>query len=152
MNERGDRLSLAFNSFFADLLVPPPSEREVNLRFVISGKGRPPEQAFATLQLVLHSGETLETARGTRTLSAEPISLGPDEIGGWIRHHGWKLYVDPGARLSWPVYPFNPYQNAPEKTLDHAVGALSVPLVLRSRPGHYVRPNEQEIAFRLTVE
>jgi hypothetical protein len=152
MSEKGDRLSLAFNSFFADLLVAPPSDREVDVRFVISGKGRPPEEAFATLQLVLHAGETLETARRTVTLSAEQINLGPDEIGGWIRHHGWKLEVDPGARLIWPVYPFNPYQNAPEKTLEHAVAALSVPLMLKSRPGHYVRPNEQQIAFRLTAE
>ncbi|HUS06893.1 MAG TPA: hypothetical protein VMZ52_11375 [Bryobacteraceae bacterium] len=152
MTPTGDRVSLAFNSFFADLFVAPPSDSEIKLRFAISGKGRPPEEAFATLQLVLHPGETLQTAHRTITVSAEPVKLGPEEIGGWIQHHGWKLYVDPGARLTWPSYPFNPYQNAPEQTLDHAVAALSVPLQLRSRPGRYVRPNEQEIAFRLTAE
>ena len=152
MNENGDRLSLAFNTFFADLFVAPSSEQELNFRMVIAGKGSPPAEAFATIQLVLHPGESLQTAHRTLKLSAEPLSLEPDEIGGWIRHHGWKLYVDPAARLVWPIYPYNPYQNAPEKTLDHAVASLSVPLKLKSRPGHYVRPREQEITFRLIAE
>ena len=60
--------------------------------------------------------------------------------------------MDPASRLVWPVYPFNPYQNAPEKTLDHAVAALSVPVKLKARAGHYVRPNEQDIPFRLIVD
>jgi hypothetical protein len=62
------------------------------------------------------------------------------------------MYVDPAARLVWPVYPFNPYANAPEKGLDRAVAALSVPIRLQAKPGHPVRPNEQEIRFRLTTE
>jgi len=45
----------------------------------------------------------------------------------------------------------NPYANAPETTLEHAVATLSVPLRLKSRSGHYVRPNEQEIVFRLAA-
>jgi hypothetical protein len=152
MSEKTDRLSVAFNTFFADLFVAPPTGKEINFRTVIAGKGRPPAEAFATIQLVLHPGESLETEHRTIKLSAEPLNLEPSEIGGWIRHHGWKLYVDPEARLTWPVYPFNPYQNAPEKTLDHAVAALSVPLKLKSIAGRYVRPNEQQIAFRLTAE
>ena len=40
---------------------------------------------------------------------------------------------------------------SPEKTLDHAVAALSVPLKLKSQPGRYVRANEQEIAFKVSV-
>jgi hypothetical protein len=71
--------------------------------------------------------------------------------GAVVRHHGWTISADPTARLVWPVYPFNPYQNAPEKTLDHAVAALSVPLKLKSQPGRYVRANEQEIAFKVSV-
>ena len=53
MTDVRDRLSLAYNSFFNDLYVEPPSEREMKFRFVISGKGRPPEDSAATLQLVL---------------------------------------------------------------------------------------------------
>ena len=102
MSDTHDRLSLAFHTFFADLFVAPPSEREVNFRTVIAGKGRPAEEAFATLQLVLHPGETLETAHHTLKVSAESLNLGPEEIGGWIKHHGWKLYVDPASRLYGP--------------------------------------------------
>ena len=152
MNDARDRLSTAYSTFFSDLIVEPASANELKFRFVISGKGRPPEEAFATLQLVLHPGEPLETAAGkSLTVGDEPIELGPEAIGGWIRHHGWTLYVDPAARLSWPMYPFNPYANAPEKTLTHAVAALSVPLKLESKTGHPVRPNEQEIAFRVAT-
>jgi hypothetical protein len=146
-----DRLSLAYNSFFSDLFVKPP-ESKLNLRFVITGKGKPPEEAFATLQLVFKAGETLTTAKKRLVLSADPVHLSPADIGGWIRRHGWTLQVDPNATLDWPVYPFNPYANARETTLDHAVGALSVPLQLRSEPGRYVIPNEQEIKFTLTAQ
>jgi hypothetical protein len=152
MNPTADRLSLAFNTFFADLYMPPAQGQELNFKFVIAGRGEPPRAAFTTLQLVLHAGESLETANGKYVLSAEPLNLTGEQIGGWIRHHGWTLHVDPTTRLTWPIYPFNPYRNAPETTLEHAVGAVSVPLKLKSRPGHYVRPNEQEIAFKLTVE
>ena len=153
MSDARDRLSLAYNTFFSELYVDPPSEQELKFRFVINGKGTPPEESFATLQLVLKAGETLETAAGKKiTLGSEAVELGPEAIGGSIRHHGWTLRVDPSARLVWPVHPFNPYANGPETSLEHAVGALSVPLKLKSRPGHYVRPGEQEIAFSLAAE
>jgi hypothetical protein len=151
MGDTGDRLSLAFNSFFADVYLEPASERQLEMRFIITGKGKPADEAYTTLQLVLRAGEKLETAKKSVTLSAEPVNLGPENIGGWIRHHGWTLTVDPNARLVWPVYPFNPYANGPETALEQAVGALSVPLQMKSSPGHYVRPNEQEIRFTLTA-
>jgi hypothetical protein len=149
MSDTVDRLSLAFNSFFSDLYVESPEKQSLKWHSTITGRGTPPEDASLTLQLVLHAGETLQTATKNITLSSEPLNLSPEEIGGWIRHHGWTLRVGPEARLRWPVYPYNPYQNAPETTLDHAVGALSVPL--RMKKGRYVRPNEQEIAFELTA-
>ncbi len=150
MTGQVDRLSVAFNTFFSELLVEPPSDTSVKFRFAISGRGRPPGEAFATLQLVLHEGEPLETAAGRKiTLGSEQVNLGPDQIGGVIRHHGWTMHVDPTARLVWPIYPYNPYQNAPEKTLQHAVGALSIPLRLKSVPGHSVRRRDQEISFTL---
>jgi len=83
-------------------------------------------------------------------LSSERMELAGPDIGGWIRHHGWTIAVDPAAALVWPVYPHNPYANGPEKTLDHAVGALSVPL--RLKDGKYIRPGEQEISFTLKAD
>jgi hypothetical protein len=152
MNDQMDRLAVAFNTFFSELYVEPPSERELKFHFAISGKGRPPDEAFATLQLVLHPGETLETASGRNiVLGSDPVELAAGEIGGFLRHHGWTLHVDPTARLIWPVYPYNPYQNATEKNLLHAVGSLSIPLRLKSMPGHSVRPHEQEIFFTLAT-
>ena len=152
MGQEQDRLSLAYNTFFSELYVTKPSEKALSIRFAITGRGRPADDPRLTLQLCLKHGEILETATGRKiTLARNRIELSPDDLGGWIRHHGWRLKLDPTARLVWPVYPHHPYTDAPEKGLDHAVGALSVPLRLKAVPGHYVRPGEQEIQFVVEV-
>ena len=151
MSDEVDRLSLAYNTFFADLFVPRPSDDKVTLRYVISGKGTPPEEARLTLQLCLKASEELETASGGKiVLGAERLDL--SDLGEWIRHHGWTLKIPASAKLVWPVYPYNPYTAAPEKDLKYAVGALSVSLRLKEKPGHYVRPAEQEIVFDLSAK
>jgi hypothetical protein len=153
MTEGSDRLSLAYNTFLADLYVSVTHNHEVALRFVISGKGRPPDEARLNLQLCLKAGDTLETGTGQRfTLGADRIELSPEVLGGSVHLQGWTLKADPAARLVWPVYPYNPYANAPESTLEHAVGVLSVPLVLKEDRNRYVRPHEQEISFTLEAE
>lgn len=153
MAEAGDRLSLSYNTFFVDLYSSVTGSNDVALRFVISGKGKPPEEARLNLQLVLKAGETLETGTGQKfTLSQDRIELSPEVLGGSVHVEGWTLKADPAARLVWPVYPYNPYANAPETTLVHAVGVLSVPLVLKEEHGHYIRPHEQEISLTLKAE
>lgn len=151
-NGERDRLSLAYNTFWADLLIDEPTRSETVIEFRINGKGRPADDLRLNLQLVLHDGEALETGAGRRVvLGKEPISLSPQELGGSISHHGWTIELDPGAELSWPVYPFNPYGNGPERDLKRAVGRLSVPLELKARPGHHVRPDERRIKFLVSV-
>jgi hypothetical protein len=152
-DDHGDRLSLAYNTFFTDLYVAPPADHQLRLRFVITARGEPPPEAQLNLQLCLKAGETLETAAGRKiVLGSQRVELGPDELGGWIRHHGWMLKTDPTTRLSWPVYPHNPYANAPETTLERAVGVISVPLRLGAPGGKYIRPSIQEISFVLSPE
>lgn len=153
MSEERDRLGLAYPKFFSELGVTIDPAAQVQLRFTITGVGQPPEEARLGLQLCLKSGESLETATGERfVLGTEPLDLGPQELGEWIFHHGWRCRLDPTARLAWPVYPYNPYQNAPETSLDHAVGALTVPLCFQPQPGRSVRALEQEIAFTLEAD
>ena len=102
------------------------------------------------LQLCLRAGEALETAKTKIVLGARPLELGPDQIGGWLRHRGWTLHVDPAARLTWPVLPFNPYANAPEKDLRHAVGVLTVPVTVRPPPADAPLDwRRGEVAFEL---
>ncbi|HKT13170.1 MAG TPA: hypothetical protein VJW77_15215 [Terriglobia bacterium] len=152
MGSDADRLSLAYNTFFVDLYVPTPTDNSVTLRFEITGKGSPPDEAGLNLQLVLKPGQTLETGAGKKiALGKDPIELDPEDIQGWIRDGGWMLKVGPNARLAWPVYPYNPYANAPEKTLEHAVGRLTVPFELKSQHG-YIRPHQQEISFTLSAD
>src|SRR5262249_49741275 len=123
------------------------------MRFVLTGKGEPADEAALNLQLVLKAGEVLETAGGKKiTLGAERVELSPEDLGGSISHHGWTLKVDPTASLTWPVYPFNPYANGPETSLDYAVARLSVPLRKPGAEHRGFRPAEQEILLDLEVK
>ncbi len=154
MGDREDRLALAYNTFFSELHVPAPAEKELVLRFVITGRGEPADVTQLNLQLVLKQGETLETATGKKyVLGRERIELSPEDIGGSIRHHGWTMKVDPTARMIWPFFPYNPYADGPETTLEQAVAVLSVPLrKKKTTEDWYVRPAEQEISIVLEVE
>ena len=150
MKPEGDRLSLAFQSFFSDLEIAEPGGNEVDLKFKITGKYAPPDEARLTLQLCLQPGEELVTGSGRRfVVGTEAVELDASALGGQIQHHGWRLKLNADARLVWPVYPYNPYRNEPETSLDYAVATLSVPLKLKGESG--IRPNEQEIFFILSV-
>jgi hypothetical protein len=135
MSEACDRLGLGYSTFFAEASVPTPGPQRLAFRFAITetGKGRLGDLRL-NLQLCLQAGATLETARSKLVLDESRVELGPDQIAGWLRHRGWTLHVDPAARLTWPVLPFNPYANAPEKDLRHAVGVLTVPVTVRPPP------------------
>jgi len=124
MSDHADQLALAYNSFFAVLEVMPASDQRQEFRFLITPTGRLAEVDL-NLQLVLQPGEALETAANRRVLVDEkPIRWSAEEVGHWLRHRGWTLKLPPGARLAWPVYPFNPYRNGPETALAHAVATL----------------------------
>ncbi len=152
MGDDRDRLSLAFHSFFVDLYVPIPVADDASFHFVVTPK-RQRDEACLNLQLCLSPGKMLDTESGEAfLLGTEQIRLGPAQLGGWLRHQGWTLWLDSEARLSWPVYPFNPYANAPEKSVDRAVGLLSIPLNCQRLPGKPYGSGAQEINIRLRVD
>jgi hypothetical protein len=130
MEDDRDRLALGFHTFFAEVEFPAPTAERVPFRFTIveTGRGRL-QQAELHLQLVLRAGQALETGAGVKAvLDEKRLELSAEKIGGRISHRGWTLHVDPAARLVWPVMPFNPYANGPEKDMRHAVGSLTVPV------------------------
>lgn len=142
----GDRLSLAYNSFWADLRARTRSATRLELAVDITEQGRI-EEAQLALQLVFKPGDAVETAKGRVVLGADRVEI--EDIGGRLRHHGWTLTVDAPARLVWPVFPFNPYSNGPETSLGHAVGTLTIPL----RPGPKTGPfRTQKIALAIDVD
>jgi hypothetical protein len=135
MADDRDRLGLAYSTFFAEAEIPSPSADRLGLKFAITetGGGRMKDAALH-LQLCLKAGETLETKAGKIMLDDKPVELSAEQLGGVIRHRGWTLKVDSAARLNWPVLPFNPYANAPEKELRYAVGVLTVPVKVQPPP------------------
>ncbi len=137
MGEERDRLSLAYNTFFSVLESAALSDKQVSLRFTIAPRSSSMD-AQLTLQLCLKAGQALETGAGRKlVLGPDKVDLKAEEIGGWIAHNGWIVRVAPASQLSWPVYPFNPYADGPETSLERAVGALSVPF----------RRGTEELAF-----
>lgn len=153
MSGERDRLGLGYDTFFAEAEFPNPGEDRLPFRFAITetGPGRL-RDAQLNLQLLLKAGENLETAKTKLALDEKRVELGPEQIGGWIRHRGWTLRVDPTARLVWPVLPFNPYRNAPETNLVHAVGVLSVPVKVQTPPPGEFSWRRGEIAFALEAQ
>jgi hypothetical protein len=128
MTDEGDRLGLALENYFAAIETKPPSRNRLEVRFSITPKDRMAD-AKLHLQLVLKPGERIETAAGQGTVvGKEPIRWKSDALGAWIRHSGWTLNLVPGAELTWPIFPYNPYRAAPETDLDHAVATLTYPL------------------------
>ena len=140
--DAGDQLALAYNSFFAVIEVPTASDKRQEFRFAITPTGRLAE-AELNLQLVLQPGEALESAERRKVvLDEKPIRWSAEETGKWIRHRGWTLTLPPGTRLTWPIYPFNPYRNGPEIELAHAVGTVSFALSGRETITFAVEANE----------
>ncbi|HEY7423998.1 MAG TPA: hypothetical protein VH682_07165, partial [Gemmataceae bacterium] len=153
MSDERDRLGLGYPTFFAEADVPTPGEDHMSFRFAITETApNRLQDARLNLQLCLKAGETLETAKNKVVLDEKRVELGPDQIGGWVRHCGWTLRVDPAARLVWPVLPFNPYRNAPETSLRYAVGVLSVPVKVQPPSKGDFRWRRGEIAFALEAK
>src|SRR6185436_19654299 len=142
----GERLSLAYNSFWADLRVRPRTASRVEISVEITEQGRV-EEAQLALQLVLKPGDALDTAKGRMLVGSDRVDV--DDVGGRIHHHGWTLTVDTPARLVWPVYPFNPYSNGPETSLERAVATLTIPLRMGPKTGPF---RTQKIALAIDVD
>jgi hypothetical protein len=146
-----DRLSLSYNTFFAELYVSPPSQDRLDFRFDLTGTSGAVDEARLNFQLRLKPGEILETAAGPVKVGSERVEIASTALGGWVRHGGWTIRTDGEASLAWPVYPFNPYANAPEKLLEHAVAVLSVPVKLHAGDEDEARVRSQHIRFTVQV-
>lgn len=128
MNERIDKLALAYNVFFASVEIPKPSEKKLLFDVVTYYKWGEAVSNF-NLQLMLKAGQKIVTGSGRiYVLGNSKIELGDEELKGSIRHNGWTFHFPAGFHLTWPVFPFNPYKDAPETSLSNAIGRLSRPL------------------------
>jgi hypothetical protein len=135
MTDGGDRLGLGYRTFFTEAKIEPAHDERLNFAFAITETRRGRLQdAQLHLQLCLKANEMLETAASKQMLDETHIELDAKQVGSVIRHRGWPLCVPMTSRLTWPVFPFNPYANAPETDIRHAVGVLTVPIVVESPP------------------
>jgi hypothetical protein len=148
MSDKEDRQGLAYHTFFAEVRAAPPTERRLAVRVVVTETGKDRlQEAQLTLQLCLKTGKVLGTAKTKAVLDGRRVELGPDELGGVIRHAGWSITVPAEARLTWPVYPYNPYRNGPETELRHAVAVLHVPVRVQAPHAPTLPWRSQEMTF-----
>ena len=142
MTDSSDRLALSYNTFFAEVEVLPPSERRLEFRVRTTYKWGDAKSQL-NIQLVIKPGQILETGTGKSIVpGTERIDLTGDELGEAITHNGWVLHLPVNAHLNWPVFPFNPYRDGPEISLENAVGVISVPL----------KQEDQEFIFSVEVK
>ena len=142
MNENMDKLTLAYNVFFASMEFPKPSEKKMLFDVVIYYKWGEAVSNF-NLQLMLKSGQEIMTGSGKKyILGTNKIELGDEELKGSIQHNGWTFHFLPGFHLTWPVFPFNPYKDAPETDLFRAIGRLSLP----------IHTKDEHLTFSIEVE
>jgi hypothetical protein len=131
MTDEIDSLGVAYENFFAVIERRTISSTRLEVRFSITPTDRMAD-AELHIQLVLKPGERIETATGRwSVVGKEPIRWNAAELGPSIRHRGWTLKLDPGAVLTWPIYPYNPYRAGPETEIDHAVATLTYSLTGR---------------------
>ena len=102
-------LDLTYGKETCRIRVQAKDEKTLEYRVqATNGSGLP---VAAHLTLIPHLKESLETAAGQKlTLGAEPVDLGPAQIGAWVAHGGWRLHVPDTAELHWPALPHNPYR------------------------------------------
>lgn len=152
MEATGDRLSLGYQRFFADLTTAPPSGKELALHWSITGMGPAPEESQMALQVIIKPGEALDSATNHTTAGKDPVIWTAADLGGVLKHNGWTLTLPPGARFQWPVFPYNPYRNGPEYRLERAVGVVTIPFSLKGGTHPWLRPAEQQFDIRIRVD
>jgi len=153
MSDEGDILSLAYQRFYVTIEPKRISDKEMELRYRITGMGPIPDSAMLTLQLVVTTEQELRTKQTTGRLSSRAeLRLANAQIGGSISHNGWTIHSENEMTLQWPVYPFNPYRNGRSNRIEDAVATLNFPIALKPVKRPYVRPNEQEIVIRLRAD
>lgn len=148
MSERGDRLSLAYQRFYADVDVRAISDEELEVTFRITGRGPRPEEAFLAVQI------PVEATGNSRTIDRETVE---NPTGGVREFHGeangkrWSIQTSEDAIVRFPVQPYSPYRAGPDPSPSAAVATLSIPLKLKEVKRPYVRPDEQVITLRITA-
>lgn len=152
MDGARDRLSLAYQRFFGDLFISPPSPEELDLRWNITGMGPAPDQAQMALQVIVKPGAALACGAHEFVAGKEPIRCTAADLAGSLKHNGWRMSLPPGAEFRWPVAPYNPYTARPEYRLERAVGVITIPLTFHGSTHPWVRPGEHQFTIRIRVD
>ncbi|NPV09671.1 MAG: hypothetical protein HPY83_17145 [Anaerolineae bacterium] len=88
-----------------------------------------PAGATGQLLLKLKPRQALATGAGASyVLDGEGLELTSEAAGGWIGQDGWRVGLPGDSKVTWPVYPFNPYAADGAAPLQEAVAVLSVSL------------------------
>ena len=139
----GGLLQAAYGPLNCSVRIGIASENSLTIEF--SAEGEKPSLLQAAFHLRLKAGQVLACDDGT-TCTFDPLRSGGV---GWddgrehrIRSNGWTLVLPPGASITAPVYPFNPYAIDDRSGPDQAVARVAV----------HLEPDEPPKRFRLLAE
>ncbi|MCX6624355.1 MAG: hypothetical protein NTY38_25500 [Acidobacteria bacterium] len=105
----GNAVALSYGEEECRLEVSLEGPKRARLIYQTEARTKKPVEAHVTL--VPHLGEKWRTASGRLgAFGKESMWFGPGETGEWFEHHGWRISIPPGATVSWPVVPHNPYR------------------------------------------
>jgi len=101
-------MDLTYGKALCGIQVLFSDSNSAKLIYQLKSKSDLPVEAHVTF--LPHMGGKWQTASGkTGKLGEESFKLTSSEIGGWFSHHGWRVSVQDGASIVWPVLPHNQY-------------------------------------------
>jgi hypothetical protein len=123
----GGELDASYYGFDAKLAVRAIDERTCRIT-AFAGTLPVNDPVTLNLNVLVKSGEPLQTAAGPVALGDNAVELSSERLGGWAGQGRWRLIVPPGSRLSYPMIPFrcNPQTQALAR-----LAVLTVPVTNR---------------------
>lgn len=102
------------------------------LVYEVERQGQSDLPATAHLTLLPRLGKPLVTGTGrSLKLDAQPVHLGPAELGGVVRHAGFAIRLPAAASVCWPALPHNPYRADGHAELSEGRISIGLPLVAK---------------------
>jgi hypothetical protein len=114
-----------------------PEDRRT-LALMLEATARSGLPVAAHLTLLPHLGETVETGAGhVFRLDETPVAFSAEELGGSVRHAGYRLRLPETASLHWPALPHNPYRKDGRATAAEGRIEIRIPFD-RAHPKHEI--------------
>ncbi len=121
-----DTVILTYEDKRASIEISPENKKGMRIKTQLLD---PESSTTGQLLLYLKAGNTCKTASGgVFSLNDKSVEIRAEEAGPWVEFEGWRITLPVGSRITFPSFPFDPYDRQGKSTLAQARGILSYPL------------------------